>query len=145
MFTNRSYFDILVISLNSFGHKSVFQSWASVFFPSHRSHGSLSCTGILGKPSQHIYTFLNNLWFLTCTFRTVFLFLFKQLHSVFIFQQKKVEKHDNMDSTRPDETAQEKSQNNLVASLAEKAMSVASPVVPTKGDGEVDQERSVKY
>jgi hypothetical protein len=105
----------------------------------------LSCTGILGKPSQHIYTFLNNLWFLTCTFRTVFLFLFKQLHSVFIFQQKKVEKHDNMDSTRPDETAQEKSQNNLVTSLAEKAMSVASPVVPTKGDGEVDQERLVKY
>ncbi|EEC84631.1 hypothetical protein OsI_31501 [Oryza sativa Indica Group] len=73
----------------------------------------------------------------------VFLFLFKQLHSVFIFQQKKVEKHDNMDSTRPDETAQEKSQNNLVTSLAEKAMSVASPVVPTKGDGEVDQERLV--
>ncbi|KAF0913943.1 hypothetical protein E2562_025358 [Oryza meyeriana var. granulata] len=64
-------------------------------------------------------------------------------------QQKKVEKHDNMDSTttsdqhRPDETAQEKSQNNLVTSLAEKAMSVASPVVPTKGDGEVDHERLV--
>uniref|UniRef100_J3MXS3 AB hydrolase-1 domain-containing protein n=1 Tax=Oryza brachyantha TaxID=4533 RepID=J3MXS3_ORYBR len=61
-------------------------------------------------------------------------------------QQKKV---DNMDSStasdqhRPDETAQEKSQNNLVTSLAEKAMSVASPVVPTKGDGEVDHERLV--
>ncbi|KAL5201549.1 hypothetical protein ABZP36_035903 [Zizania latifolia] len=64
-------------------------------------------------------------------------------------QQKKVEKHDNMDSIsaadqhRPDETAQEKSQNNLMSSLAEKAMSVAAPVVPTKGDGEVDHERLV--
>ncbi|KAL5206522.1 hypothetical protein ABZP36_034731 [Zizania latifolia] len=64
-------------------------------------------------------------------------------------QQKKVEKHDNMDSTsapdqhRPDETAQKKSQNNLVSNLAEKAMSVAAPVVPTKDDGEVDHERLV--
>ncbi|XP_059634677.1 uncharacterized protein LOC132277006 isoform X2 [Cornus florida] len=37
----------------------------------------------------------------------------------------------------------EKSQNNLVTSLAEKAMSVAGPVVPTTEDGEVDQERLV--
>ncbi|KAG8056859.1 hypothetical protein GUJ93_ZPchr0002g24011 [Zizania palustris] len=64
-------------------------------------------------------------------------------------QQKKVEKHDNMDSIsaadqhRPDETTQEKNQNNLMSSLAEKAMSVAAPVVPTKGDGEVDHERLV--
>lgn len=36
-----------------------------------------------------------------------------------------------------------KTQNNLVSSLAEKAMSVAGPVVPTNSDGEVDQERSV--
>ncbi|KAE9601566.1 putative alcohol O-acetyltransferase [Lupinus albus] len=36
----------------------------------------------------------------------------------------------------------EKNQNNIVTSLAEKAMSVAAPVVPTK-DGEVDQERLV--
>ncbi|GAB2219218.1 hypothetical protein Drorol1_Dr00006849 [Drosera rotundifolia] len=32
---------------------------------------------------------------------------------------------------------------NIVTSLAEKAMQVASPVVPTKGDGEVDQDRLV--
>ncbi|PIN26102.1 Alpha/beta hydrolase [Handroanthus impetiginosus] len=36
-----------------------------------------------------------------------------------------------------------KSQNNIVTSLAEKAMSVASPVVPIKEDGEVDHERLV--
>lgn len=30
-----------------------------------------------------------------------------------------------------------------MSSFAEKAMSVAGPVVPTKGDGEVDHERSV--
>lgn len=35
----------------------------------------------------------------------------------------------------------ENNQNSIVTSLAEKAMSVAGPVVPTK-DGEVDQERS---
>lgn len=35
----------------------------------------------------------------------------------------------------------EKSENNIVTSLAEKAMTVAGPVVPTKEDGEVDQER----
>lgn len=46
-------------------------------------------------------------------------------------------------SKEPDklEEASDKSQNNIVASLAEKAMSVASPVVPTREDGEVDQER----
>ena len=32
---------------------------------------------------------------------------------------------------------------NIVSSLAEKAMSVAAPVVPTKKDGEVDHERLV--
>lgn len=37
----------------------------------------------------------------------------------------------------------EKSENNIVTSLAEKAMTVAGPVVPTKEDGEVDQERLV--
>lgn len=35
----------------------------------------------------------------------------------------------------------DKSGSNLVTSLAEKAMTVAGPVVPTKEDGEVDQER----
>lgn len=33
-------------------------------------------------------------------------------------------------------------QTNIITSLAEKAMSVAGPVVPTKKGGEVDQERS---
>ncbi|XP_061361617.1 uncharacterized protein LOC133305413 isoform X2 [Gastrolobium bilobum] len=41
------------------------------------------------------------------------------------------------------EEVSEKNQINTVTSLAEKAMSVASPVVPTKEDGEVDQERLV--
>ena len=40
------------------------------------------------------------------------------------------------------EDISEKSENNIVTSLAEKAMSVAGPVVPTKEDGEVDHERS---
>ncbi|XP_047052617.1 uncharacterized protein LOC124658291 [Lolium rigidum] len=52
-------------------------------------------------------------------------------------QQKEVEEHEI------DGTEQEKSQNNLVSSFAEKAMSVAAPVVPTKGDGEVDHDRLV--
>lgn len=43
---------------------------------------------------------------------------------------------------RLQEEVSEKNQNNIVTSLAEKAMSVAGPVVPTKEDGEVDQERS---
>jgi len=34
---------------------------------------------------------------------------------------------------------------NIVTSLAEKAMSVAGPVVPTKEDGGVDQERYYNY
>ncbi|PIA27558.1 hypothetical protein AQUCO_07600016v1 [Aquilegia coerulea] len=37
----------------------------------------------------------------------------------------------------------EKDQNSIVSSLAEKAMSVAGPVVPTKSDGGLDQERLV--
>lgn len=35
----------------------------------------------------------------------------------------------------------ERTQNNIVTSLAEKAMSVASPVMPMKEDGEVDHAR----
>lgn len=45
----------------------------------------------------------------------------------------------------PDKLEQEiseKSENNIVTSIAEKAMSVAGPVVPVKEDGEVDQDRS---
>lgn len=41
-----------------------------------------------------------------------------------------------------EEAVSEKDQSNIVTSLAEKAMSVAGPVVPTKEDGELDQERS---
>ncbi|KAI3912862.1 hypothetical protein MKW98_012804 [Papaver atlanticum] len=37
----------------------------------------------------------------------------------------------------------DRSQNNLVSSFAEKAMSVAAPVVPTTSDGAVDQDRLV--
>jgi len=48
-----------------------------------------------------------------------------------------------IESAKHEETAQEKSQNSLMSSFAEKAMSVAGPVVPTKGDGEVDHERLV--
>jgi hypothetical protein len=67
-------------------------------------------------------------------------------HSTFIFQQNKDENGKDfveIESAKHEETAQEKSQNSLMSSFAEKAMSVAGPVVPTKGDGEVDHERSV--
>lgn len=37
----------------------------------------------------------------------------------------------------------EKSENGVVTSFAEKAMSVAGPMVPMKEDGEVDHERFV--
>lgn len=46
------------------------------------------------------------------------------------------------ETAKLEETMSEKNQNNIVTSLAEKAMSVAGPVVPTKEGGEVDQERS---
>ncbi|CAI0387534.1 unnamed protein product [Linum tenue] len=46
-------------------------------------------------------------------------------------------------SEKLDGELSEKDQNNIVASFAEKAMSVAGPVVPTKEDGGVDQERLV--
>ena len=67
-------------------------------------------------------------------------------HSTFIFQKNKDENCKDFvetESAKHEETAQEKSQNSLMSSFAEKAMSVAGPVVPTKGDGEVDHERSV--
>lgn len=54
-------------------------------------------------------------------------------------------KMENPNQKEPDQLQEEvfeKNQNNIVTSLAEKAMSVAGPVVPTKEDGEVDQERS---
>ncbi|KAF9680350.1 hypothetical protein SADUNF_Sadunf06G0112100 [Salix dunnii] len=46
------------------------------------------------------------------------------------------------EAEKPEVTESEKNQN-IVTSLAEKAMSVAGPVVPTKEDGGVDQERLV--
>ncbi|CAN6224555.1 unnamed protein product [Urochloa humidicola] len=61
-------------------------------------------------------------------------------------QQNMDENHDDKDenqNAKLEETAQEKAQNNLMKSFAEKALSVAGPVVPTKDDGEVDQERLV--
>ncbi|KAF5956489.1 hypothetical protein HYC85_003714 [Camellia sinensis] len=42
-----------------------------------------------------------------------------------------------------EEEISEKNQNGIVTSLAEKAMSVAGPVVPMKEDGEVDHDRLV--
>lgn len=42
-----------------------------------------------------------------------------------------------------EELVDDKHQSNIVTSLAEKAMSVAAPVVPTKEDGGVDHERLV--
>ncbi|XP_014508844.1 uncharacterized protein LOC106768297 isoform X1 [Vigna radiata var. radiata] len=68
------------------------------------------------------------------------------------FQQENVTaessalKMENPHQKEPDQLQEEafdKNQNNIVTSLAEKAMSVAGPVVPTKEDGEVDQERLV--
>lgn len=44
---------------------------------------------------------------------------------------------------KSEEAIDQKEESNLVTSLAEKAMSVAGPVVPTKEDGEVDQDRLV--
>ncbi|XP_042508424.1 uncharacterized protein LOC122084328 isoform X2 [Macadamia integrifolia] len=48
-----------------------------------------------------------------------------------------------MEPDKLQEEISEKNQNNIVTCLAEKAMAVAGPVVPTKNDGEVDQERLV--
>ncbi|KAK7388307.1 hypothetical protein VNO78_23121 [Psophocarpus tetragonolobus] len=55
----------------------------------------------------------------------------------------KMKSHHQKEPERLHEEASEKNQNNIVTSLAEKAMSVAGPVVPTKEGGEVDQERLV--
>uniref|UniRef100_A0A6P3Z3C9 uncharacterized protein LOC107406661 isoform X1 n=2 Tax=Ziziphus jujuba TaxID=326968 RepID=A0A6P3Z3C9_ZIZJJ len=55
----------------------------------------------------------------------------------------KMRDNNQKEPEKLEEDTSEKGQNNLVTSLAEKAMSVAGPVVPTKEDGEVDQERLV--
>lgn len=51
--------------------------------------------------------------------------------------------NDKFSNTEPSKIGEmpDRAQNDIVTSLAEKAMSIASPVVPTKGDGQVDHER----
>jgi len=55
--------------------------------------------------------------------------------------EEKESRHEEPDKL--EQEISEKSENNIVTSLAEKAMSVAGPVVPVKEDGEVDQDRLV--
>ncbi|KAF6174309.1 hypothetical protein GIB67_040802 [Kingdonia uniflora] len=58
----------------------------------------------------------------------------------FSFRDDKENNHNEHDKSLD---VSEKSQSNIVSSLAEKAMSVAGPVVPTKEGGGIDQERLV--
>lgn len=51
-------------------------------------------------------------------------------------------KNQSKEVGKLDEETIDKTHNNIVTSLAEKAMSVAAPVVPMKEDGAVDHERS---
>ncbi|XP_060186933.1 uncharacterized protein LOC132616511 isoform X2 [Lycium barbarum] len=53
------------------------------------------------------------------------------------------EKNQSKEESNLDEETVDKTHNNIVTSLAEKAMSVAGPVVPMKEDGGVDHERLV--
>ncbi|TMW99052.1 hypothetical protein EJD97_003122 [Solanum chilense] len=53
------------------------------------------------------------------------------------------EKNQSKEVGKADEETVDKTNNNIVTSLAEKAMSVAAPVVPMKEDGAVDHERLV--
>ncbi|KAK4713823.1 hypothetical protein R3W88_019730 [Solanum pinnatisectum] len=53
------------------------------------------------------------------------------------------EKNQSKEVGKVDEETIDKTNNNIVTSLAEKAMSVAAPVVPMKEDGAVDHERLV--
>ncbi|KAK9275755.1 hypothetical protein L1049_023024 [Liquidambar formosana] len=69
-----------------------------------------------------------------------------EVSGLLMHQQSKSFKEKGNHQEEPDkleEAMSEKDQNNIVTSLAEKAMSVAGPVVPTKEDGEVDQDRLV--
>lgn len=52
------------------------------------------------------------------------------------FQDNKESRKENINAG-----SQDSQQNSIVTSLAEKALSVAAPVVPTKSDGEVDEEK----
>lgn len=58
--------------------------------------------------------------------------------SSFSFNQK--ENHEEP-GNMVEENTSKSNDNNIVTSLAEKAMSVAAPVVPKKEDGAVDQDR----
>ncbi|XP_042390058.1 uncharacterized protein LOC121981545 isoform X1 [Zingiber officinale] len=49
----------------------------------------------------------------------------------------------NVQPISPEELSQEKNPISIVSNLAEKAMSIAGPVVPTRDDGEVDHDRLV--
>ncbi|XP_012443125.1 uncharacterized protein LOC105767998 isoform X1 [Gossypium raimondii] len=57
-----------------------------------------------------------------------------------IFKEKD---HQHKEPGIPEGAVADKHQINMVTSLAEKALSVAGPVVPMKEDGELDQERLV--
>lgn len=59
----------------------------------------------------------------------------------------KCKENDNLqkEPERNEEQIISDKNHNIVSSLAEKAMSVASPVVPKKEDGEVDEERFWPY
>ncbi|KAL2940524.1 Embryogenesis-associated protein EMB8 [Bienertia sinuspersici] len=47
--------------------------------------------------------------------------------------------------SEPEDLADNKNQSNVVTSLAEKAMSVAAPVVPTREDGALDHDRVLGF
>lgn len=64
-------------------------------------------------------------------------------HCVLIHKDENHDGKDEIQNAKHEETLQEKGQNNLMRSFTEKALSVAAPVVPTKSDGEVDQEKYV--
>ncbi|XP_045813223.1 uncharacterized protein LOC123907154 isoform X3 [Trifolium pratense] len=65
--------------------------------------------------------------------------------SALLMQQKDSQGGNENHQKKPGELEEEVSDNqsNIITSLAEKAMSVAGPVVPTKEDGGVDQDRLV--
>ncbi|CAI8610934.1 unnamed protein product [Vicia faba] len=65
--------------------------------------------------------------------------------SALLMQQEDLQGGNENHQKKPEELKEKVSDNqsNIITSLAEKAMSVASPVVPTKEDGGVDQDRLV--
>ncbi|KAI5415340.1 uncharacterized protein LOC127138720 isoform X3 [Lathyrus oleraceus] len=65
--------------------------------------------------------------------------------SALLMQPKDTQGENENHQKKPEELKEivSDNQSNIITSLAEKAMSVASPVVPTKEDGGVDQDRLV--